>query len=189
MLRCPECRLKDIGSYRTSTASLLQFRITREGAVKQVKIKVANVVEETAAKAVRLAAAELGLPGEITIEWFDVNPPGSTGSPRGEAWASRPQTIFLKTGMSEISTLETIGHELRHLWQWRHDLTPRFKMHVTTESHLDGEADARGYAREFVDRFYSGRAGLPVYRPFAKRESSALAVLMKEAQELLGGCK
>ncbi len=143
---------------------------------------------ETIEKAARLAAAELGL-GDITVEWFDGDaPPGAPGKLLGAVWAHHPQTIHIKAGRPESSTLDTVAHEVRHLWQLKHGYISRLKMLSTAESYFDGEADAESYAREFVQRFYAGRAGSLVSKPFVKG-ASQMTAFAKEARKLLGVCK
>jgi len=72
------------------------------------------------------------------------------------------QIVRVKQTFDERQIVETLSHELRHLWQSSKGHVAALRAQVTDSDHARAEGDAEEYARGFAERF---KAGTPLDRP------------------------
>ncbi len=132
--------------YQTIRAQLDRDAIEREAKANREPATIAEwrvhapLVVQAAKQAVRLAAAELGIPVP-EVRWLDDDETNHREI-LGLARKSRPDVIYLQTGRSERECAKTALHEVFHLAQFA--------------NHVEGdlEPDAHAFAERLIDRVF-----------------------------------
>jgi hypothetical protein len=65
--------------------------------------------------------------------------------------------VWLHIGLSGDDLLNTVGHEVRHRWQYEHGVLHPLGAANSAEAWTRAEADASQFARKFVNK-YTGRS-------------------------------